>query len=84
MTERKINYKEVSDNIIRVIKGTNFDYFPKEAIKKFLNEKFLVTNLADRMGIRLKGQRIENIKNTIQNKYSIDINRDRYIIFYLL
>jgi biotin-dependent carboxylase-like uncharacterized protein len=64
MTERKINYKEVSDNIIRVIKGTNFDYFPKEAIKKFLNEKFLVTNLADRMGIRLKGQRIENIKNT--------------------
>ena len=64
MAQKKINYKETSDNIIRVIKGTNFDYFPEESIKNFFNKKFLVTNLADRMGIRLKGQKIENIKNT--------------------
>ena len=64
MKEKKINYRESSDNIIRIIKGTNFDYFSKEAKKKFLNEKFLVTNLADRMGIRLKGPKIENKVNT--------------------
>ena len=64
MSETKINYKETSDNIIRVIKGTNFDFFSKKAIKNFFNEKFLVTGLADRMGIRLKGPKIENIKNT--------------------
>ena len=62
--EKKINYRESSDNFIRIIKGTNFDYFSKEAKEKFLNEKFLVTNLADRMGIRLKGPKLENIKNT--------------------
>tara|TARA_B110001452_G_scaffold52117_1_gene39707 strand:- start:938 stop:1891 length:954 start_codon:yes stop_codon:yes gene_type:complete len=62
--ERRIDYKHFSDNIIRVIKGTNFDYFTEEAIEKFLNEKFLVTNLVDRMGMRLKGNKIENIKNT--------------------
>ena len=62
--EKKINYTKKSDNIIRIIKGTNFDYFSKEAKDKFLKEKFLVTNLADRMGIRLKGPKIENKVNT--------------------
>jgi len=58
--EKKIDYNQSTDNIIRIIKGTNFDYFPNEAKDKFLNEKFLVTNLADRMGVRLKGTKIEN------------------------
>ena len=62
--EKKINYLNSSDNIIRIIKGINFDYFSKEAKEKFLSENFLVTNLADRMGIRLKGSKIENIKDT--------------------
>ena len=62
--EKKVNYTNSTDNIIRIIKGTNFDYFSKEAKEKFLNKSFLVTNLADRMGIRLKGPKIENIKNT--------------------
>ena len=61
---KKINYTNSTDNIIRIIKGTNFDYFSKKAKEKFLNEKFLVSNLADRMGIRLKGPKLENIKNT--------------------
>ena len=61
---KKINYTNSTDNIIRIIKGTNFDYFSKKAKEKFLNEKFLVSNLADRMGIRLKGPKMENIKNT--------------------
>ena len=62
--EKKINYINSTDNIIRIVKGTNFDYFSEDAKKKFLNKDFLVTNLADRMGIRLKGSKIENIKNT--------------------
>jgi biotin-dependent carboxylase-like uncharacterized protein len=62
--EKKINYKAIIDNTIRVIKGTNFDYFSIQAIENFFNKEFLVTNLADRMGIRLKGHKIENIKNT--------------------
>ena len=64
LLEKKLNYRNTPDNIIRIIKGTNFDYFSKEAKKKFLNENFLVTNLADRMGIRLKGPKIENIKSS--------------------
>ena len=62
--EKKISYSNSTDKIIRIIKGTNFDYFSQKAKEKFLNENFLVSNLADRMGIRLKGPKIENIKNT--------------------
>ena len=62
--KKRINYKPLVDNTIRVIKGTNFDYFSKQAIENFFNKEFLVTNLADRMGIRLKGKKIENIKST--------------------
>jgi biotin-dependent carboxylase-like uncharacterized protein len=64
LLEKKINYTHTSDNIIRIIRGTNFDYFSNGSKKKFLNENFLVTKLADRMGIRLKGPKIENIKDT--------------------
>ena len=64
LIKRKINYNYSTDNIIRIIKGTNFDYFSKDAIDKFFNEDFLITNLVDRMGIRLKGPKLENIENT--------------------
>jgi len=64
LIERKINYSYSPDNIIRIIKGTNFDYFSKYAIDKLFNEDFLITNLVDRMGIRLKGPKLENIVNT--------------------
>jgi len=62
--EIKINYNNFSDNIIRVIKGTNFDYFSNEAQNSFFNKEFSVTKLADRMGIRLSGHNLENIINT--------------------
>ena len=64
LIKRKINYKYSSDNIIRIIKGTNFDYFSKDAIDKFFKDDFLITNLVDRMGVRLKGPKLENIANT--------------------
>jgi biotin-dependent carboxylase-like uncharacterized protein len=60
----ELNYSELSDNIIRVIKGTNFDYFSIKAQKQFFNQEFTVTKLADRMGIRLSGYNLENIIKT--------------------
>jgi len=64
LNKKNINYNYSTDNIFRIIKGTNFDYFSKDAIDRFFNEEFLVTNLVDRMGIRLKGPKLENIVNT--------------------
>ena len=57
---RKLKYKNKISNTIRVIKGTNFDYFTQEAQDNFFNKKFKVTNLLDRMGIRLNGPRLKN------------------------
>ncbi len=64
INEKKINYKQSFDNIIRVIKGTNFDYFSIKAQNMFFNQMFSVANLADRMGIRMNGPKIENIINS--------------------
>jgi len=64
LKKRKINYNHSTENIIRIIKGTNFDYFSNDAIDKFLSEDFLITNLVDRMGVRLKGPKLDNIVNT--------------------
>ena len=64
LEKRKINYNHSTENIIRIIKGTNFDYFSNDAIDKFLSEDFLITNHVDRMGVRLKGPKLDNIVNT--------------------
>jgi allophanate hydrolase subunit 2 len=49
---------------IRVIKGTNFNYFSDESKKTFFEQNFTVTKLTDRMGMRLEGPKIENIVDT--------------------
>ena len=49
---------------IRVIKGTNYDYFSKEGINAFFNKSFTISKLSDRMGMRLEGHKIDNIVNT--------------------
>ena len=64
LTKKKINYKNLQNNSIRVIKGTNFNYFSEASQKKFFKEEYLITNLTDRMGMRLKGSVLENIKFT--------------------
>jgi len=64
LSNRNVNYNYYPDNVVRIIKGTNFDYFSKDAKNKFFNEDFLITNLVDRMGIRLKGPKLENIVST--------------------
>ena len=62
--KKKINYEKSLDKNIKIIKGTNFDYFSEEAKNKFFKEEFLVTNLSDRMGMRLEGPKLDNIVNT--------------------
>ena len=49
---------------LRVIKGTNFDYFSEEGKKLFYEKEFIVSKLSDRMGMRLEGPKIDNIVNT--------------------
>ena len=64
ISKRSINYINTRIENIRVIRGTNFDYFSKEAQQKFFNEEFNVTKLSDRMGMRLEGKKLENVVNT--------------------
>ena len=62
--KKKINYINSKVENIRVIKGTNFDYFSKEGKKILFEKEFIVSKLSDRMGMRLEGPKIENIVNT--------------------
>ena len=61
---KKLNYINTKIERIRVIKGTNYDYFSKEGKKIFFNKEFNVSKLSDRMGMRLEGTKIENIVDT--------------------
>ena len=58
---KKINYEKSLDKNIKIIKGTNFDYFSEQAKNKLFKEEYLVTNLSDRMGMRLEGSKLDNI-----------------------
>ena len=62
--KKKFNFINTKIEKIRVIKGTNFDYFSKEGKKIFFEKEFTVSKLSDRMGMRLEGQNIENIVDT--------------------
>ena len=62
--KKQINYLNSKVENIRVIKGTNFDYFSNEGKKIFFEKEFIVSKLSDRMGMRLEGPKIENIVNT--------------------
>jgi biotin-dependent carboxylase-like uncharacterized protein len=62
--KKKINYINSKIENIRVIKGTNFNYFSTDGKKIFFEKEFTVSKLSDRMGMRLEGVKIENIINT--------------------
>ena len=61
---RKLNYVNTKIENIRVIKGTNFNYFSEEGKEIFFKNEFKVSKLSDRMGMRLEGKKIENIVET--------------------
>ena len=62
--DKKLNYINTRIENIRVIKGTNFDYFSEEGKNIFFEKEFVVSKLSDRMGMRLEGPKIENIIDT--------------------
>ena len=53
-----------NQNLIRVLKGPQFDYFSKESQKDFFSKEYKISNLTDRMGMRLEGTVMKNIVNT--------------------
>ena len=57
----QLRYLNNKINKVRVIKGTNFDYFSEKAKKIFFSDPFIISNEIDRMGIRLTGSNLENI-----------------------
>ena len=63
-TKKKLNYVNTKIEKIRVIKGTNFNYFSNKGKKIFFENEFTVSKLSDRMGMRLEGPNIENIVDT--------------------
>ena len=52
------------NNVIRVLKGPQFNYFSLSAKKVFFSREYKITNLTDRMGMRLEGNVLENIVST--------------------
>ena len=64
LNDKKLNYINTKIENIRVIQGTNFDYFSDEGKNIFFEREFTVSKLTDRMGMRLEGPKIENIVNT--------------------
>ncbi len=64
LNAKKLNYINTKIENIRVIKGTNFDYFSDNSKKFFFEKEFYVSKLSDRMGMRLEGYKIENITDT--------------------
>jgi len=63
-SKRKLEYINSKIENIRVIKGTNFNYFSEESKKNFYDKEFTVTKLSDRMGMRLEGVNIKNDVDT--------------------
>ena len=64
ISKRSLNYINTKIENIRVIKGTNFDYFSDDAKNIFFKKEFTVTKLTDRMGMRLEGEKLQNIIDT--------------------
>ncbi len=46
------------------MEGPQFDYFSKESQKDFFSKDYKITNLTDRMGMRLEGTTIKNTVST--------------------
>lgn len=70
---QKINYSLINNNInpnkiiknyltneVRIIESLEIERFTKESLNNFYNSDFEVTNSSDRMGMRLKGDKIIN------------------------
>ena len=60
----KTNFSKNDKDVIRVLKGPQFDYFAKGSQKDFFSKSYKISNLTDRMGMRLEGSIMKNIVST--------------------
>jgi antagonist of KipI len=60
----KVNVFPEDSNIIRVLKGPQYNYFSEKSKKDFFSQQYKISNLTDRMGMRLEGKVLKNIINT--------------------
>jgi len=67
-SKNKINFStkvlKKNKSTIRVLKGPQFDYFSKDSQKYFFSKEYKISNLTDRMGMRLYGVVMKNIVST--------------------
>jgi len=64
LNHKSLKYINTKIENIRILKGTNFDYFSEKGKDTFFEKEFTVSKLSDRMGMRLEGPKIENIVDT--------------------
>ena len=64
MVKRSLNFINSKIEFIRVLAGTNFNYFSEQSKNDFFSREFLVSKLTDRMGMRLEGVKLKNLKKT--------------------
>ena len=57
------NHFKYQDGAIRVIRGPQMNYFMQKIIKDFFAKPFIISNMTNRMGIRLEGNSIYSIKS---------------------
>ena len=61
---KRIDYLNSKIEYIRVLKGTNINFFSEKGKEIFFSKEFTVSKLTDRMGMRIEGPKIENITET--------------------
>ena len=64
LIDKNLKYMNTKIQNLRVLKGTNFDYFSENGKNDFFEKEFIVSKLSDRMGMRLEGPKIENNSDT--------------------
>ena len=59
-----ISIPNKNNNLIRVLKGPQHDYFSDSSKKNFCSKNYKISNLTDRMGMRLEGTFLKNVIST--------------------
>jgi len=59
-----INVPKKNNNLIRVLRGPQHDYFSDSSKKNFCSKNYKISNLTDRMGMRLEGTVLKNVVST--------------------
>ncbi|SVB00461.1 uncharacterized protein METZ01_LOCUS153315 [marine metagenome] len=59
-----ISVTNKNNNLIRVLRGPQHDYFSDSSKKDFCSKNYKISNITDRMGMRLEGTVLKNVVST--------------------